>query len=123
MAVLNLAVDMNHLDKKRLKRLPVPEYVKRERVLDGWELLKLREVATPKVWRMIMAALQIGLCQNQLIEMHEEWLMQRADGWWMVPAPGKSKIQGVPKIIPLNGLAYEVLIKTAPGMGRRFFSQ
>jgi hypothetical protein len=31
-AVLNLAVDMDHLDKNRLKRLPVPQYVKRERV-------------------------------------------------------------------------------------------
>lgn len=34
MAVLNLAVDMDRLDKNRLKRLPVPEYVKRERVLE-----------------------------------------------------------------------------------------
>ena len=32
--VLNLAVDMDRLDKNRLKRLPVPEYVKRERVLE-----------------------------------------------------------------------------------------
>jgi hypothetical protein len=35
MAVLNLAVDMDHLDKNRLKRLPVPEYVKRERIAEG----------------------------------------------------------------------------------------
>lgn len=69
------------LDKNRLKRLPVPEYVKRERVLEGWELLKLREAASPNVWRLIMAALQIGLRENKLIETHEEWLRQRGDGW------------------------------------------
>ncbi|MFO0729743.1 MAG: hypothetical protein U0361_01880 [Nitrospiraceae bacterium] len=61
MAVLNLAVDMDHLDKNRLKRLPVPEYVKRERIVEGWELLKIREAASPNVWRLAMAALQIGL--------------------------------------------------------------
>jgi hypothetical protein len=91
MAVLNLAVDMDHVDKNRLKRLPVPEYVKRERVLDGWELLKLREAASPKVWRMIMAALQIGLRQNKLIEMHEEWVMQR--GRWMVDGAGARQVK------------------------------
>ena len=31
MAVLNLAVDMDRLDKNRLKWLPVLEYIKRER--------------------------------------------------------------------------------------------
>lgn len=48
-AVLNLAVDMNRLDKNRLKRLPIPEYVNRERVAEGWELSKIRDVATPNV--------------------------------------------------------------------------
>lgn len=80
MAVMNLAVDMDYLDKNRLKRLPILEYVQRERVLAGWELLKLREAATSKVWRMIMAVLQIGLRQTERIEMHEKWMMRRASG-------------------------------------------
>ncbi|SLM41739.1 putative Phage integrase [Nitrospira sp. ND1] len=123
MAVLNLAVDMDRLDKNRLKRLPVPEYVKRERVLEGWELVKLREAASPNVWRLIMAALQIGLRENKLIETHEEWLMQRGDGWWMAPAPGQTKIKGVPKTIPLNTLAHEALFGRLSRIGGRFFSQ
>jgi integrase len=122
-AVLNLAVDMDHLDKNRLKRLPVPQYVKRERVIEGWELLKIREVASPNVWRLIMAALQLGLREGKLIEIHEEWLMQRGDGWWMAPSPGQTKIKGVPKIIPLNGLACEALFGGMPRLGGRFFSQ
>ena len=40
MAVLNLAVDMDRLDKNRLKRLPVPAYVKRERVLEEMGAVK-----------------------------------------------------------------------------------
>ena len=100
MAVLNLTVDMDHLDKNRLKRLPVPEYVKRERVVEGWELLKIRDAALPNVWRLAMAALQIGLRENKLIEIHEEWLLQRGDGWWVAPSPGQTKIKGVPKWFP-----------------------
>ena len=121
MAVLNLAVDMDHLDKNRLKRLPVPEYVKRERIVEGWELLKIRDAASPNVWRLAMAALQIGLRENKLIEIHEEWLMQRRDGWWVVPSPGQTKIKGVPKMVPLNGLAYEALFGKTPRIGGRFF--
>ena len=123
MAVLNLAVDMDRLDKNRLKRLPVPEYVKRERVLEGWELLKFREAAAPIVWRLVMAALQLGLRENKLIESHEEWLVQRGDGWWMAPSPGQTKVKGVPKTIPLNVLAYEALFGGMPRIGGRFFSQ
>jgi len=123
MAVLNLAVDMDRLDKNRLKRLPVPDYVKRERVIEGWELLKIQEVASPNVWRLVMTALQLGLREGKLIEIHEEWLMQRGDGWWMAPSPGQTKIKGVPKIIPLNGLACETLFGGMPRVGGRFFSQ
>jgi integrase len=123
MAVLNLAVDMDRLDKNRLKRLPVPEYVKRERVAAGWELLKIREAASANVWRLVMAALQTGLRENKLIEIHEEWLMQRGDGWWMSPSPGETRIKGVPKMIPLNGLAHEALSGGTPRIGGRFFEQ
>jgi integrase len=123
MAVLNLAVDMDYLDKNRLKRLPVPEYVKRERIVEGWELQKIREAASPNVWRLVMAALQLGLRENKLIEIHEEWLLRRGDGWWLVPSPGQTKIKGVPKMVPLNGLAYEALFGRTPRIGGRFFHQ
>ena len=121
MAILNLAVDMDLLDKNRLKRLPVPEYVKRERVLEGWELLKLKETASANVWRLVMAALQTGLRENKLIATHEEWLTKRGDGHWLSPSPGKTKIKGVPKMLPLNDLAYEALFGGMPRIGGRFF--
>jgi len=123
MAVLNLAVDMDRLDKNRLKRLPVPEYVKRERVAEGWELIKIREVATSNVWRLVMAALQTGLRENKLIEIHEEWLLQRGDGWWIAPSPGQTKIKGVPKVIPVNRLAFDALYGGLARIGGRFFGQ
>src|SRR5215472_5620907 len=121
MAILNLAVDMDLLDKNRLKRLPIPEYVKRERVLESLELLKLKETASVNVWRLVMAALQTGLRENKLIQTHEEWLIQRGDGLWLSPSPGKTKIKGVPKILPLNDLAYEALFGGMPRIGGRFF--
>ena len=123
MAVLNLAVDMDRLDKNRLKRLPVPEYIKRERVAEGWELIKIKESASSNVWRLVMAALQTGLRENKLIEIHEEWLVERGDGWWMAPSPGQTKIKGVPKILPLNNLAYDALSGGPARIGGRFFHQ
>ncbi len=123
MAVLNLAVDMDLLDKNRLKRLPVPEYVKRERVLERWELLTLKEAASPTVWRLVMAALQTGLRENKLIEAHEEWLTKRGDGYWLAPSPGQTKIKGVPKILPLNYLACEAFFGGLPRICGRFFGQ
>jgi len=123
MAVLNLAIDMDHLEKNRLKRLPVPEYFKRERIAEGWELHKIREAASPHVWRLVMTALQTGLRENKLIEIHEEWLMQRGDGWWMAPSPGQTKIKSVPKILPLNKLAYDALTGEMLRIGGRFFNQ
>ena len=68
-----------------------------------------------------MAALQIGLRENKLIEIHEEWLLQRGDGWWLVPSLGQIKIKGVPKMVPLNSLAYEALFGKIPRIGGRFF--
>jgi integrase len=64
-----------------------------------------------------------ALRQAKLIEVHEEWLMQRGDGWWIAPSPGQSRIKGVPKILPLNGLAYEAVFGGMPRIGGRFFSQ
>jgi|GEM_PF-2529602 len=91
---------MDHLDENRLKPLPLPEYVKRERIAEGWELLKIREAASPNVWRLAMAALQISLLENKLIEIHEEWLMQRgaAGGWF--PRRVRQKSKGPPKWFP-----------------------
>lgn len=114
---------MDHLDKNRLKRLPVPEYVTRERIVEGWKLLKIREAASPNVWWLVMAALQIGFRENKLIEIHEEWLLQRGDGWWLVPSPGQTRIKGVPKMVPLNSLAYEALFGKIPKIGGRLFHQ
>lgn len=70
-----------------------------------------------------MCALQTGLREGKAIEIHEEWLLQKADGWWMSPSPGKTRIKGVPKLIPFNTLAYEAIQGNMPRIGGRFFGQ
>ena len=60
MAVINLQVDMEALDKNRLRRLPIPQYVKRERVAAAGELLKIQGTASKDVWRLIILTLQSG---------------------------------------------------------------
>jgi hypothetical protein len=67
MAVLNLAVDMDRLDKNRLKRLAGAGVCEaRARLLEGWELLKLRGGRLADTsGDSSMAALQIGLAREQ----------------------------------------------------------
>ncbi len=114
-ALLNWAVECEVLDRNRLRRLPVPEYQKRERPAEAWELQKLRAAASPEVWRMITIALQTGLRETKIIESHRGWLVEGGGGLWLVPTPGRSRHKRVSKAIPLNGLAEEAFL----GMGQR----
>ena len=41
----------------------------------------------------------------------------------MAPSPGRTKIKGVSKLIPLNFLAVDALMGELPRIGGRFFSQ
>jgi hypothetical protein len=68
MAILNLAVDFEALDKNRLRRLPVPSGSTRGRTIEPQELHKVQQVASHAVWRAAMAGLQTGLRVNKLIE-------------------------------------------------------
>ena len=108
-AVLNLAVECEALDKNRLRRLPVPQYVKRERVAESWELQKIQKASSQEVWRVIILALQTGMRESKLIDIHEEWLVQRGDGLWLAPSPGRSSNKRVAKTIPINDHAPHLL--------------
>ena len=70
-----------------------------------------------------MADLQTGLRVNKLIESHAEWVIQKGDGYWLYPAPGRSVIKGVPKALPLNQLAMEALYGQTARITGRFFEQ
>ena len=41
----------------------------------------------------------------------------------MAPSSGQTKIKGVPKLLPVNGLAYDALFGGVPRVGGRFFGQ
>jgi integrase len=123
MAVINLAVECEALDKNRLRRLPVPQYVKRERVAEAWELQKIQKASSLDTWRVIVLALQTGMRESKLVDIHEEWLVQRGDGLWLAPAPGRSSTKCVAKAIPLNDLARAALQDNLPRIGGRFFGR
>ncbi len=122
-AVLNLAVECEALDKNRLRRLPVPQYVKRERVAESWELQKIQQASSQEVWRVVILALQTGMRESKLIDIHEEWLVQRGDGLWLAPSPGRSSNKRVAKAIPINDLARAALRCDLPRIGGRFFGR
>ena len=121
-AALNYAVEIDALDKNRLRLLPSPNWESRERVVSTEELLRLFRKASDPVRRLMVFALLTTLRQSKLIETHEEWLVQRADGWWMMPSPG-SRHKRVPKEVPLSSLAVSALYGDLPRIGGRFFGQ
>jgi integrase len=88
LGMLNHAVALDVLDKNRLALLPVPEGTRRERVAEPWELWRILRMNSTAIGRMLLAGLQVPLRESKLIQTHREWLIQRADGYWIVPAPG-----------------------------------
>jgi integrase len=121
-AVLNYAVAIEALDKNRLKMLPSPRWESRERVITGEELLRLFRMGPDSLRRIMVVALLTTLRESKIIETHQEWLVQRADGWWMMPSPG-SRHKRVPKEVPLTDLAIRALYGQQARIGGRFFSQ
>lgn len=91
-------------------------------MITATELLRLFQVASDPLRRMMMVALLTTLRESKLIETHEEWLVQLGDGWWMMPSPG-SRHKRVPKEVPLTDLAVRALFGDQPRIGGRFFSQ
>jgi integrase len=120
--LLNYAVANEDLDKNRLLSLDVPSGVKRTRVAEAWELFRVYHAAAPAIQRVMMLALLTTLREAKIISIHHEWLIQRGDGEWLIPAPG-SRLKGVPKELPLSSLAGFFLKGTQPRIGGRYFSQ
>ena len=121
-AILDYAVAIEALDKNRLKMLPSPRWQSRERVVTAAELVKLFQVASDPLRRMMIVALLTTLRESKLVETHQECLVQRGDGWWMMPSPG-SRHKRVPKEAPLTELAVRALRGQQARIGGRFFSQ
>lgn len=122
LGLLNYAVANEDLDKNRLLSLDVPSGAKRERVAEAWELFRICACSAPAIQRMLMLALLTTLREAKLIAMHHEWVIQRGDGDWLMPAPG-SRLKGVPKELPLSPLASFVLRGDQARIGGRYFSQ
>ena len=97
--------------------------MKRERVAESWELQKIQHASSQEVWRVVLLALQTGMRESMLIDIHEEWLVQRGDGLWLAPSPGRSSNKRVPKAIPINDLTRAALRYDLPRIGGRFFER
>ena len=72
---------------------------------------------------MIILALQTGMRESKLIDIHEEWLVQRGDGLWLASSPGRSSNKRVVKAIPINDFARAALRCDLPRTGGRFFGR
>lgn len=100
LGMLNHAVATDVLDKNRLALLPILHGARRERMAEPWELSR----------------------EGKLIQTHMEWLIQRSDGYWIVPALG-SRLKRVPKSLPMNKLALTMFQGEQTRITGRFFEQ
>jgi integrase len=122
LGLLNHAVATDVLVKNRLALLPVPEGVKRQRIAEPGELWRILRMSSSAIGRMMLVGLQVPLREDKVIQTHTEWLIERADGDWMVPAPG-SRLKGVPKSLPVNKRALAMFHGEQSRIVGRFFEQ
>lgn len=122
LGLLNYAVANEDLDKNRLLSLDIPSGAKRERVAEAWELFRIYHAAAPSIQQVMLLALLTALREAKIVALHHDWMIQRGDGEWLIPAPG-SRLKGVPKELPLSSLASFFLRGTQPRIGGRYFSQ
>lgn len=122
LGLLNYAVANEDLDKNRLLALDLPAGAQRTRVAKPSELYRIYQISTPAVQRMMMLALLTGLREAKIIAIDQEWIIERADGEWLIPVQG-SRLKRVPEELPLSPLASSILRGTLPRIGGRFFSQ
>jgi integrase len=117
--LLNLAVDYDLLDKNRLKRVELPDAIKRSRVADPDELEAIRRVkgsAVGELWRVMAVALNTGLRESKLLDIRRSWIIKREDGYWLQLPPARTKIKGNPLAVPLNRVAMEALADEVPSL-------
>ena len=122
LGMLNHAVATDVLTKNRLMLMPVPQGAKRERVAEPWELWRILRMNSDAIGQMLLVGLQVPLRQDKLVQAHLEWMIQRPDGWWMIPAPG-SRLKRVPKSLPVNNLGLSMLNGKHKRIAGRFFEQ
>jgi len=135
MRILNLAVDLDKLDKNRLKRVALPDVANRERVARMVELRSIKQEADKRrlkqigqhqydpneFWRIVTVALNTGLREAKILEIDRSWMRKQDDGWWLVLPPSRSRLKQTPREIPLNHAAYEALRSEIAHVDGRIF--
>lgn len=123
MRILNLAVDLDKLDKNRLKRVELPDVENRQRVATKEELLAIKqesdqrwlqkiqkhEYDSSEFWRIVTVALNTGLREAKILEIDRTWIRKRDDGWCLILPPSRSRLKQTPRELPLNPEAYASL--------------
>jgi hypothetical protein len=101
MRILNLAVDLDKLDKNRLKRVALPDVANRERVAAMIELRAIKQESDKRrlrqigqhqydpneFWRIVTVALNTGLREAKILEIDRSWMRKQDDGWWFILPP------------------------------------
>ena len=108
-AIINLAVEHEHVERNRLRTMPVPTGSKRERVASPEELGLLLGRASDPLRRAIVVAINTGLRQNRVWAIEQAWIKPADDGPWLHLPDAMTKTKGNPRRVPINRLAADAL--------------
>ncbi len=114
MRILNLAVDLDKLDKNRLKLGELPDVENRQSVVTKEELLSIKqefdkrrlkkvenhEYDPSEFWPIVIVALNTGLREAKIFEIDRTWLRERDDDWWLILPPARSRLKQTPRDSP-----------------------
>lgn len=121
--ICNLAIAHHVITANPSKAVQLVEGAKRDRIATRQELEALQDAADEDMWKVIVAAVMTGLRQSKVLMIEPAWIVQRADGDWLVLPPALSRLKGTPKEMPLNTLAAWALTPNAPCLRGRLFAR
>ena len=59
--------------------------------------------------------------EAKILEIEPCWIKQRADGWWLILPPAKTRFKGTPPGLPLNDSAFRALCPEVASIDGRIF--
>lgn len=109
--VFSLSKGHRAITENPCDEVELPEEVVRERIVTPEEIRIMRDEAKRELWRVIVAALTLGLRRSKILSIETQWIVRDAGQRWLKPEAGTSKLKRVPPRIALGKWATWALLE------------
>ncbi|MDP3092840.1 MAG: tyrosine-type recombinase/integrase [Nitrospira sp.] len=114
LSLMNFAAKVGEIPANPLQGVSAPKSGVRDRMPTAEEIARIFAVATDRLQRAAMVAMNCGLREEKVWAIRPSWIVQKADGPWLQLPPARSKKKGNPTLLPLNRFAYAALTAGEP---------